>query len=147
MIKLIITAVFLLLQQTSVSATTYDAVYIRTLDADTHEFSITVWPQLSVTTNIRLHGIDTPETTWRANPLCRLSENEHGKKATAYAKELLEKSLFVRVKDVSLGKFAGRVLGTVVLAGGESLAQKLTDKGYAVPYFGGKKPDWCDILK
>ena len=128
-------------------ATTYDAVYIRTIDADTHEFAVTIWPDITIQKNIRLNNIDTPETTWRASRSCRQAENEHGEKAKAFAIDALENSLFVRISDVKLGKYAGRVLGEIILSGGRPLSELLITEGYAVPYDGGPKPNWCEILK
>lgn len=144
--KIFLTTLFAILLTFQANASEYDARYIRTLDADTHEFEITVWPQLTVTTKLRLNGIDTPETTWRASRECRAIENKHGNLAKDYTIGILEKAIFVKVTNVELGKFAGRVLGNVKLSNGRFLKDELLSREYAVKYNGEEKPNWCGIL-
>lgn len=128
------------------SATEYKATLIRIIDADTQEYMVHLWPGLTMQVFVRVKWIDTPETR-RPSKECRELERNHGREATAYVKELLKYGDEVIIYGVELGKYAGRVLGHILLKDNSDLGALLIDRRFAVEYHGGKKPNWCEILK
>jgi len=115
----------------------YQAIVIKVIDADTIKMEVLIWPNLFTETNVRVHGIDTPETTWRAKSEC---EKQDGRAATEFVKEFL-KGKQIMITNVKLGKYAGRVIANITV-GGKDLSALLLETNYAVPYFGGKKLKW-----
>ena len=95
--------------------------------------------------DVRMYGIDTPEKRPRKRGRTKESlVNE--KLAAAEARQAVvdilgENDFRFDVRDVKNGKYAGRIIGTIVV-GGKNLSQELIDLGHAKAYFGGKKPDW-----
>ena len=95
--------------------------------------------------DIRVHGIDTPEKRpkrkGRTQPgLAR--EKAAAKAARQAAIALLESNgLQFQVTNIQLGKYAGRVLGSVIVDGVD-LGDHLISLGLAKSYDGGTKPDW-----
>lgn len=145
--KQIIGAIFItFLLITSSFSTEYSAKNIRTIDADTQEYSIEIWPGITYQILVRVLWIDTPETR-RPNKECRSLERAHGKKATDFVKKLIKPGDVVTISRVQLGKYAGRVLAHIRLKDKRDLGTLLIEKGYAVEYHGGTKPDWCEILE
>ena len=128
---------------------TFNAKLIRVVDGDTvwaHvDLGFDIWKKV----NIRLHGINTPETRTRD-----LEEKEAGLKAKDRLIELLQATdnKFI-LKSMGLDKY-GRSLG-VIYAGYQdikpwddssesrpvflSLNELLITEGLAVAYFGGKR--------
>ncbi|HEY5597861.1 MAG TPA: nuclease, partial [Kiloniellales bacterium] len=49
----------------------------------------------------------------------------------------------VRLYDISIGKYGGRVVARVVTAGGEDLGHGLLAAGLARPYAGRSRRPWC----
>lgn len=112
---------------------------VRVMDGDTLEIRLFVLPGLVKTSKIRLFGLDTPESTWRAK--CD-SERKLGLKAKKLLSETVGSGL-VSVDKVSEGKYAGRLLGRVSVDGVD-VADSLLAAGLAKPYFGGTKQGWCN---
>ena len=123
-----------------------DVYYIT--DGDTFFARVNLWPGLNTDVSIRIKGIDTPET-WR--PKCD-AEEIAGKAATHYLMDLMgspyrgavlgKPMATVELRNVELGKFAGRVLADAYFSG-EDLALTLLEAGHARPYLGGKREGWC----
>ena len=123
-----------------------DVYYIT--DGDTFFARVNLWPGLNTDVSIRINGIDTPET-WR--PKCD-QEELAGKAATNFLMEMfgspyrgavLGKPMAkVELRNVKLGKFAGRVLADVYY-NGKDVAFTILESGHARPYLGGKREGWC----
>jgi len=91
--------------------------------------------------SIRIHGIDTPESTWRAK--C-YQEKELGLKAKAFVIDLIGDAQRIKITNYKWDKYGGRVLADVSVKGID-IKQELLDNGYAKEYFGkGSKPNWCE---
>lgn len=132
------------------TAYSYDATVVRAIDGDTirlkltksweHEvdfgFYITEKVVVSKSTerNIRLAGIDTPETRGRH------ADKVAGKAATVRLSELvaLGPLRVVTSKPDKYGRWLG-VLYVTTPTGEIDVNQTLVDEGFAVPYHGGKK--------
>lgn len=128
---------------------TYHAEVVRVVDGDTIIANVDVGFDMWKRCNIRLHGINTPETRTRD-----LEEKEAGLKAKDRLIELLQATdnKFI-LKSMGLDKY-GRSLG-VIYAGYQdikpwdnssesrpvflSLNELLITEGLAVAYFGGKR--------
>lgn len=119
---------------------TYDVVLTRVIDGDTVGFQANWLPEpLKKELSIRVFGVDTPEKSFRAK--CT-SEAQRGEAATAFTKELINKSTKRQIILMDWDKYGGRVLGDVLLDG-KSLRQQLIANGYAREYFGEAKTSWC----
>lgn len=116
---------------------------IKTGDGDTVQTVVDIWPGMQVLIDIRIGDIDTPEKKGRAK--CA-QEAELAEAATAETRRLLEGKP-VLLYNVKYEKYGGRLLADVVTQNGVNAANNLTDKGYAVPYDGGKKQSWCTVAQ
>lgn len=121
----------------------YRAEVVKVVDSDTIKALVDVWPGVQVPASIRLLGVDTPE---KFRPKCP-QEKQLALTATAFVRELVATGDVVWLRHVQWGKYAGRVVATVMVSAdnGEqvNLAQLLIDRGYGRPYFGGHKTSWC----
>lgn len=90
--------------------------------------------------SVRIRGIDTPEKGWRGK--CK-KEQELGLKATNYTKKIIKNAANIKIKNLSWGKYGGRVLADVEVDG-VSLAEMLIKAKLARKYDGGKKRSWCE---
>jgi len=124
----------------------YPATVVKVVDGDTLRVVASVWPGIDVPVSVRLSGIDTPESR---RPKCE-EERTAGKRAAALVREMVKPGDAVRLRDVHGGKYAGRVVARLMLLteqGEVDLGQLLIARHLAVPYFGGRKADWCAILR
>lgn len=120
---------------------TYDVLLTRVIDGDTVGFQANWLPEpLKKELSIRVYGVDTPEKSFRAK--CP-SEAQRGEAATAFTKELINKSSKRQIILMDWDKYGGRVLGDVILDG-KSLRQQLIANGYAREYYGEAKTSWCN---
>jgi len=122
----------------------YDDINVSKLisvyDGDTFKVDINSYPDIAgKKISIRVNGIDTPELRTR----CK-SEKVLGYKAKRIAKDLLENSKVIELRNIKRGKYF-RIVADVYLDNNVSLADELIKSGLAVPYDGGAKTkNWCD---
>ncbi len=95
------------------------------------------WPGMTIRTAVRVSGIDTPEI----RGLCD-AEKELAKRARDYVRATVGDH--VQLTNVTLGKYAGRIIADVALADGRSLAALLITEGLGREYDGGRRKGWCD---
>ena len=115
----------------------YRADVVRVIDGDTVKMQLAISPGLTKTINIRVDGINTPET--RTRDEC---EKSAGLAATAFVQQWLAAATTITVGNVRDGKYAGRWLGSIS-ADGNDLAAALITSGHGRPYDGGKRGAWC----
>ncbi|WP_169569260.1 thermonuclease family protein [Sneathiella limimaris] len=155
-LKILLFSIFCLGAQTDqpFAKETYSGPYIAEVyyitDGDTFFARVHLWPGLHTDVSIRIKGIDTPES-WR--PKCDKEETA-GKAATEFLMDLFDSPYRgavlgkpmarVTLKNVNLGKFAGRVLADVY-HNDKDVALTILEAGHARPYTGGKRKGWCDI--
>ncbi len=123
----------------------YQAELIKVSDGDTVKLAVEVWPGLVQTANVRLIGIDTPESRRGKKSGVTIPECEIalGKMAGRFTEDFLT-GKSIQLHDVELGKYAGRVLGRIT-ADNEDLGQALIAAGLGAKYEGGKREIWpCD---
>lgn len=97
------------------------------------------WLDTWLITSVRLYGIDTPEKSWRGK--CD-KEKGLGERATAFTKEWI-KGRELHITKISNGKFGGRIDALVIRDDGVELGKALISNGYARPYYGKTKSNWC----
>ena len=108
------------------------------VDGDTVEVRVTVWLGQEITTRLRLRGIDAPELASACPDEYRLAREARERLAELVAGEP------IRVADVGLDKYGGRVVGRLLFASGEDVGQILAQEGYARLYDGGRRDSWCE---
>jgi endonuclease YncB( thermonuclease family) len=124
----------------------YPATVVKMEDGDTVKVSIPAFQNTPFyILSVRIHGIDTPESS-KAHAKCP-AEITAGKVASQYAKTLVKPGDHVTVGYMGVDKYGGRILGSITLDDGRDWATTLLSKGYANPYDGKTKADWCAILK
>jgi len=107
-----------------------------TMMVDMHDFPPIVGENIS----IRVAGIDTPE----------IRTKDQKEKALAYqVRDYVITRVYsakkIVLKRMRRGKYF-RIVADVFIDN-KSLAKELLAKGYALPYDGGKKPNWSEHLK
>lgn len=123
----------------SVQAKQVDWEFIGVVDGDTLKFMAHEFPEPLRKMSIRIDGIDTPESTYRAK--CE-REKLHGIQAKVFVKNIISQCPPV-ASVTGWGKYGGRALGNIHVCGAD-LKDLLIKHGYARPYDGGKKSDWCN---
>lgn len=110
---------------------------LRVIDGDTIEVEALIWPGQHVRTLVRIDGIDAPEHRADCDHEGRLAA-----RATARLVALAGPEARVDLTRVRFGKFAGRVVADVSVAG-RNVADRLVADGLAMPMTGGRRFDWC----
>lgn len=107
-------------KETSAIEGEYEVIFVT--DGDTFEINYNGTKE-----KVRLIGVDTPESV---HPNSK-KNNEYGKQASNYTKNLLEGKTVKLEFDVSPRDKYGRLLAYVYLENGEMLNEKLLKEGYA----------------
>lgn len=94
------------------------------------------WPGMTLRINVRVRGIDSPEIRGKCE-----AEKRAARKARDRMVELVKGG--VRLENITLGKYAGRVVANAISDSG-TLGAILIAEGLARPYDGGKRDGWCD---
>jgi endonuclease YncB( thermonuclease family) len=113
------------------------AEVLRVIDGDTFSAQVAIWPGVSVTTKVRLRGIDAPEMHAR----CR-QERSKAEAARGALRTMLAEG-GVALRRVGLGKYAGRVLADAATDATPDVSAAMLAKGLARPYRGGRRKSWC----
>lgn len=120
------------------SLNSYEAKVISVTDGDTVKVVVEVWASQSLTTAIRLRGVDTPEIKGKC-----AGERELAAKGKARVAGLLPAGTTVTLTQLGPDKYHGRHVAAIVLRDGTNVAALLIAEGLARPYDGGKKSSWC----
>lgn len=122
----------------------YQWPVLGAIDGDTIKVHLPGLPHELQPVKIRVLGIDTPETGWRAK--CP-GEHELGAKASALTRFLIndarERRLAIVFTEIGWDKYGGRI-DAVVTINGQSLGETLIKAGLARRYDGGKRNGWCE---
>lgn len=110
---------------------------LSVFDGDTLQIRLHVWIGQHIETSLRIAGIDTPEMKGKCDQERALA------KAARAELEALVKTGHVKVSDIQLEKYAGRVLARAETTDGIDIAAHLIQKGLARPYHGKKRAGWC----
>lgn len=112
---------------------------LAVIDGDTVTVRARIWLGQDVVTNVRIDGIDAPESN---RPGCA-AEREQAAAARATLDEALA-SRRVTLTNVRYDKWGGRVLADLQTDGGESVKEIMLKSGHAHAYDGGQRRNWCD---
>ncbi|PNV83836.1 MAG: hypothetical protein C0610_16795 [Desulfobacteraceae bacterium] len=122
-----------------------DVEIVEVKDGDTVAVKVEVWPNTFIATDVRIRGIDTPETrngvkSGQRIPECEI---ELGKEAKKYAQYLMLKAKKITLFNVdpSKTKYAGRISGNLLIDG-HTFSDAMVESGHAVEYSGGKRLIW-----
>ena len=113
----------------------YEAILLAVVDGDTFKAKVEVWPNVQVTTSIRLAGVDTPELRGKCP-----EEIAAAKAAQARLGSLLAGQIIV--SKIKLDKYASRVDAYVVV-NDIPIADRLVSEGFARYYTSGPRKGWC----
>lgn len=119
----------------------YRATIIRVTDGDTLQVHVPAWKATPFADiGLRIAGIDTPED--RIPPAKCAAEVAKGKVATAFARTVLVPGQKVVFYVIGRDKYFR--LDARVSAAGRDFGTLMLSQGYARPYAGGMKSDWCN---
>ncbi|MCE9507784.1 MAG: thermonuclease family protein [Alphaproteobacteria bacterium] len=110
---------------------------LNVLDGDTVNVKIRVWIGQEIETSLRIEGIDAPEIKGKCEKERTLAEA-----ARQEVERLLSDNL-IRVYNVRLEKYAGRVMAEAQTTQGIDIGKHMIEKGLARPYHGEKRQPWC----
>jgi endonuclease YncB( thermonuclease family) len=115
----------------------YPADVLRTIDGDTFEARVHVWPGLEVSTKVRLRNVDAPELHARcADELAKAQ-------AARAALETMLAAGGVTLSQVGIDKYGGRIDARVATDDVADVAAALLNGGFARSYAGGRRGSWC----
>jgi endonuclease YncB( thermonuclease family) len=125
----------------------YAGEVVRIIDGDTLEVAVSIWPGIVATQSIGVRGIQAPEVRRSG---CD-EEKSWGNEASAQAERLYDLGSTVRLQNVTLGSFAGRVVADVFRWRSDrwlSFADEMIERNMAVEWY----PDmpevpWCLLSK
>ena len=118
------------------------AEVLRVIDGDSIEVRARLWLDLDLTVQVRIRGIDAPETGFRAK--CP-SEMTTGAAAKQRLGELAVGQ--VLLANITPDKYGGRVDADVTNGAGTDLKTAMLASGLARAYDGQKRSDWCELAR
>jgi micrococcal nuclease len=107
------------------------------VDGDTVRARLNVWVGTEVTVLVRLSGIDAPELKGRCP-----AERARAIEAKAELARFFAEHRLV-LTDITLEKYAGRVLARAARADGTDAGAHLLNASLVRPYGGGRRGGWC----
>ncbi len=110
---------------------------IRTIDGDTFEARVHLWPGLDIMTRVRLRGIDAPELKAQCEKEFRMAE------AASDALQNLLTDGDVTIYNIGPDKYQGRVVADVATKRTPNVSDALLAGGFARSYDGGHRSGWC----
>lgn len=110
---------------------------LRVVDGDTFVGRVQIWPEIELTTRVRLRGIDAPEL----EASC-VQERQQAEAAREALRKLLDDSA-ITIFNIGPDKYAGRVVADVASARVTNISAALLEGGFARRYEGGRRESWC----
>jgi endonuclease YncB( thermonuclease family) len=110
---------------------------VRTIDGDTFEARVHLWPGLDMTTRVRLRGIDAADLKASCPEELRLAEA-----ASAALRDLLGEG-GVTITNIGPDKYNGRVVADAATARTPDVSAAMLASGHARSYHGGHRGSWC----
>lgn len=110
---------------------------LRTIDGDTFDARVALWPGLELTTRVRLRGIDAPERQAACDAELRKAE------ASTRALRAMLGEGGVAIYNIGPDKYGGRVVADVATARTPNVSSALVAAGHARIYLGGRRRSWC----
>lgn len=110
---------------------------LRTIDGDTFEARVHLWPGLEMTTRVRLRGIDAPELKARCAEEGAMAQN-----ASDALRSLLDEG-GVTIFNIGPDKYNGRVVADASTRLTPDVSAALLASGRVRSYSGGHRNGWC----
>ncbi|QWG18558.1 thermonuclease family protein [Bradyrhizobium sediminis] len=110
---------------------------IRTIDGDTFEARVHLWPGLDLTTRVRLRGIDAPELKASCPQELQMAE------AAGEALRNLLGEGEVTIYNIGPDKYNGRVVADIATRRTDNVSAALVARGFVRSYGGGRRIGWC----
>lgn len=110
---------------------------VRTIDGDTFEALVHLWPGLDMTTRVRLRGIDAAEMKASCPEELRLAQA-----ASARLRDLLGEG-GVTIANIGPDKYNGRVVADAATVRTPDVSAAMLASGHARAYRGGHRGSWC----
>ncbi|MBT3991529.1 MAG: thermonuclease family protein [Rhodospirillaceae bacterium] len=114
----------------------YEAEVVRVVDGDTIAVKAFTYPGEIKLVNVRVDGVDTPELNGKCTKEKALAE-----RAKKFTEDFVGQR--IRLNNVKLGKFAGRIVADVETLDGRLLDRALIKAELGRFYDGGKRESWC----
>src|SRR6185312_2474527 len=114
---------------------------IRTIDGDTFEARVHLWPGLDMTTRVRLRGIDAAELKASCPDELRLAEA-----ASSALRDLLGAG-GVTIYNIGPDKYNGRVVADAATLRTPDVSAAMLASGHARSYHGGHRGSWCNSAR
>lgn len=111
---------------------------LRVIDGDTIRVRARIWLGQEVETNVRLRGVDAPETHGKCP-----EERELSRQATQLIERVLADAQTITLSDISYDKYGRRVVARIITTAGQDLSQLLLQNNLGHVYGGGHKAPWC----
>ena len=110
---------------------------LRTIDGDTFEAKVHLWPGLDMVTRVRLRGIDAPELKAACAEEYRMARS-----ASDALRALLAEGE-VTIFNIGPDKYNGRVVADAATRQTPNVSEVLLAAGHARRYGGGHRSGWC----
>jgi micrococcal nuclease len=110
---------------------------LRTVDGDTFDARVALWPGLELNTRVRLRGIDAPER----HGACE-AEVQKADASTRALRALLAEG-GIAIYNIGPDKYGGRVVADVATRTVSNVSSALVSAGHARVYVGGRRGSWC----
>lgn len=111
---------------------------LRTIDGDTFDARVALWPGLELNTRIRLRGIDAPELHAACADELRKAE------AASRALRTLLAEGEVAIFNIGPDKYGGRVVADAATRRTPNVSAALVASGHARVYLSGRRQSWCE---
>ena len=110
---------------------------LRVIDGDTFEARVHLWPGLTITTRVRLRGIDAPEMK------ARCAAERAAAEAARDALQVILDQGEAGIARVTLDKYGGRVVADASTHVTPDVSAVLLSAGLVRAYSGGRRDSWC----
>ena len=110
---------------------------LRTVDGDTFDARVVLWPGVELNTRVRLRGIDAPER----HAHCEM-ESRKAEAATRALRAMLNEGN-VAIFNIGPDKYGGRVVADVSTRQTPNVSSALVSAGHVRVYIGGRRQGWC----
>jgi endonuclease YncB( thermonuclease family) len=120
------------------AANTRHAVNVlRTVDGDTFDARVVLWPGMELNTRVRLRGIDAPELHAACDAELRKAET------SSKALRAMLAAGDVAIFNIGPDKYGGRVVADVSTRQTPNVSAALVAAGHARVYISGRRAGWC----
>lgn len=110
---------------------------LRTVDGDTFDARVSLWPGVELNTRVRLRGIDAPERHAHCDAEFRKADA-----ATKALRAVLNEGS-VAIFNIGPDKYGGRIVADVSTRQTPNVSSALVSAGHVRVYVSGRRQGWC----